>query len=245
MARTIRRHLALTVAISAVLAAGAAVALGATGTGHKTRSHARHARLGTSSARRQGGLLGAAATYLGTERRQLREQLASGKTLAQIAAATPGKSEAGLVAAIVAAVKAKVQGATPADLETRVKALVNRSPGTELRRHARLGAARHGALRAAALSYLGLTRHQLREQLRSGKTLAEIADGTPGKSAAGLAEALTKALDARLSAATRADRLSKQADAARSKAIQARVTKLLDHPPHLGKRFSKTPAPAN
>jgi len=242
MGRTIRRHLALTVAISAVLAAGAAVALGATGTGHKARSHARHARLGTGLTRRQGGLFGAASTYLGVPRPQLREQLASGKTLAQVANATPGKSEAGLVAAILAAVKAKLPTA-PSDLETRVKALVNRSPGTELKRHARLSGARHGALRAAALAYLGITRHQLREQLRSGKTLAQVADATPGKSAAGLNEALANVVNARVDAAARAHRLGKQAEAERAKAIQARIAKLLAHQPHQGKRFSKTAAP--
>ena len=226
-------------ALSAVLAAGAAVALGATTAGHKQRTHARHARLGSSSARRQGGVFQSAASYLGLTPSQLKEQLRSGKTLAEIAAAKPGSSEAGLVAAIVAAVKAKLPGATPSDLETRVKALVNRSPGTELRRHARLGAARHGALRAAALSYLGLTRHELREQLRAGKTLAQIADAIPGKSAAGLAEALTNAVTARLNGAKSAHKLSKKAEAARTAAIKTRITSLLNHTPHLGKRFSK------
>src|SRR5690242_5899958 len=107
MGRTLRRHLALTVALVAVLAAGTAVALGATTTGHK-RPHARHTRTSSSSARRHGGVFESATAYLGLTRRQVSEQLRSGKTLAEIAAATPGKSEAGLVAAIVTAVKAKL-----------------------------------------------------------------------------------------------------------------------------------------
>src|SRR5215471_16716040 len=46
-----------------------------------------------------------------------------------------------------------------------------------------------GELEAAA-SYLGITTQQLLTDLRSGKTLAQIADGTSGKSAAGLVQAL-------------------------------------------------------
>jgi hypothetical protein len=244
MGRTLRRNLALTVALAAVLVAGTAVALGASTTGHKHAPHARHTRLSSSSGRRSGGLFQAAATYLGVPRTQLREDLRQGKTLAQIAAATPGKSEAGLVAAIVAAAKAKL-GSSPADLETRVKALVNRSPGTELTRHARLAGARHGALRAAALSYLGLTRHQLREQLKSGKSLAQIADATPGKSATGLTETLTKLITAKVDAAQAGHKLSKQAQAARIAAVRSRIARLVDHTPNVGKHFGKTKTPAS
>jgi hypothetical protein len=45
----------------------------------------------------------AAAAYLSTTPAVLERELAAGKTLAQLAAATPAKSEAGLVAALVAA----------------------------------------------------------------------------------------------------------------------------------------------
>src|SRR6185312_15130155 len=48
-------------------------------------------------------------------------------------------------------------------------------------------AAEHGRgdLKAAA-GYLGLTVAQLRADLKAGKTLAQVADATPGKSADGL-----------------------------------------------------------
>lgn len=188
-------------------------------------------------ARRHGGLRQAAAAYLGLAPRQLTEELASGKTLAQIANATPGKSEAGLLAAMVAAVKAKLPSPPP-DLEARIKAIVNRSPGTELNRHARLGSARHGALRAAALAYLGLTRHELIEQLRTGKTLAQVADSTPGKSAAGLTEALMKVVTAKVNAAVAAHHLNKEDEAARLTVIRGRITRLMDHTPRVGRHYA-------
>jgi hypothetical protein len=56
---------------------------------------------------------------------------------------------------------------------------------------ARSGYAQRSELGAAA-GYLGVTRAALRKELRSGRTLAQIADTTSGKSAAGLVEALVQ-----------------------------------------------------
>jgi hypothetical protein len=50
----------------------------------------------------------AAAGYLGSTPTQLRTQLRAGESLAQIARATPGKSKAGLVAALVAAKQKRI-----------------------------------------------------------------------------------------------------------------------------------------
>jgi hypothetical protein len=62
-----------------------------------------------------------------------------------------------------------------------------------------MGFARVDPLSTAA-SYLGLTEAQLRAQLQSGKSLADIAKATPGKTVAGVEDALvaaaTKAIDA-------------------------------------------------
>jgi hypothetical protein len=129
--------------------------------------------------------LAAAATYLGTTADALRTQLESGNTLAQIAAATSGKSAAGLIAALVADAKATLGANAPSDLTQRITDMVNRvhdmhGPGDH---------GRPGGLDAAA-TYLGTTVDALRTQLRSGKTLAQIADATSGKSAQGLIDAL-------------------------------------------------------
>ena len=85
-----------------------------------------------------GGGLSAAATYLGLSRTELFQQLQSGKTLAQIANATSGKSAAGLIDAMVAAVRSQVGAAVKAgmltqatadritaDLSARISAMVN------------------------------------------------------------------------------------------------------------------------
>ena len=148
--------------------------------------------------------LDAAATYLGTTTANLLTQLQAGKTLAQIASATSGKSTAGLIAALVAAEKTEIADAVKANKLTQVQAdaitanlqqrftdLVNGvhtdhgfgGPGGP---H---GFGDHGPLDAVA-TYLGISESALMTQLQAGKTLAQIANATSGKSAAGLIAAL-------------------------------------------------------
>ena len=79
----------------------------------------------------------------------------------------------------------------------------------------------------AAASYLGLTEAELRTQLSSGKTLAQIAKDE-GKSVDGLVQALVKDADAKIDAAVASGRLTKdQADKAKSSLEQA-VTDLVN-----------------
>ena len=73
----------------------------------------------------RGGGLSAVSTYLGLSTQQLFTQLQSGKTLAQIANATSGKSAAGLIAALVADAKQRFGANVPSDLEQRITDLVN------------------------------------------------------------------------------------------------------------------------
>jgi hypothetical protein len=61
-----------------------------------------------------GDQLSVAATYLGTTTDDLRTKMQAGQTLAQIAAATSGKSRDGLVAALTADAKAKIAAAQTA-----------------------------------------------------------------------------------------------------------------------------------
>jgi hypothetical protein len=73
---------------------------------------------------------------------------------------------------------------------------------TPKHRHAHRGAYRAGARQlAAAASYLGISPAQLSSELSAHKTLAQVADATSGKSAAGLSAALVAARKARLGAA--------------------------------------------
>lgn len=83
--------------------------------------------------------LAAAASYLGIKRAELQKELHSGRTLSQVAAATPGHTSAGLIDALVAARRSKLaaelsagtitatqEQATLKTLRSRVTAAVNR-----------------------------------------------------------------------------------------------------------------------
>ena len=69
-----------------------------------------------------GDLFSAAATYLGTTTADLRTKMEAGQTLAQIAAATSGKSRDGLVAALTADAKAKIAAAQTSGTITATQA---------------------------------------------------------------------------------------------------------------------------
>jgi len=185
-----------------VLAGIAALALGGSAIAAKSHSHATRAAVGAAPGGRHGhghrDDLDAAASYLGESASDILTALQGGKTLASIADATSGKSAAGLVAALVAHEKQELAAAVAAGrltqaqsdkvaamLQQRFQDFVNGTLPRDLPRHER----DRGGLDAAA-SYLGVTADALATQLRSGKTLAQIANATNGKSAAGLVDAL-------------------------------------------------------
>jgi hypothetical protein len=85
-----------------------------------------------------------------------------------------------------------------------------------------------GADLAAAATYLGLSQNDLQTDLQSGKTLAQVANATSGKSAAGLIDALVAAEQTKLAAAVSAGTLTQtQADQI-TKTLQAAVTSLVN-----------------
>lgn len=143
---------------------------------------------GPNQATHAPGLFGSAAAYLGTTPASLFMQLRSGKTLAQIADGTAGKSASGLIAALVADAKQHLGSNAPSDLEQRITDFVN---GKVPVRPGRIG---FGRARFPGLdvvtSYLGISTPDLLARLRAGKTLAQIANETSGKSASGLIAAL-------------------------------------------------------
>jgi hypothetical protein len=155
-----------------------------------------------------GDELDAASSYLGTTAASLLTQLQAGKTLAQVATATNGKSTAGLIAALVAAEKTEIAAAVTSGKLTQAQAdqitptltqrftdLVNGGhpeggPGGFGHGH---GPGGGGDDLAAAATYLGSTTANLLTQLQAGKTLAQVAAATSGKSTAGLVAALVAA----------------------------------------------------
>jgi len=172
----------------------------------------------------------AIASYLGLTPAELRAQLRSGKTLAQIALAQ-GKTVAGLEDAIYADVQAHLDGAVAngrlngtqeqamlAQLKAHLDDIVNHAfPGPGM-----LGQKRPAFGRAVA-SYLGLTGAELRTQLRAGKSLAQIAT-VQGKSVDGLKAAILAAVKTKLDRAVTNDRLT----AAQEKTILDRLAAHLD-----------------
>ena len=88
-------------------------------------------RAGRKAGRAKSGLLQTAATYLGLERRVLANRLRASASLAEIAAAQ-GKPRAGLKAALLAAVQAKLDRNTRltaeqlARLDARIEQLLDR-----------------------------------------------------------------------------------------------------------------------
>jgi hypothetical protein len=205
--RALKRRLALAVGIAALAAGGAVAAMAATsGTTHRAHSARTGGQLG-------GRDLPAAAAYLGIGPQQLESELSSGKSLAQIADSTAGKSESGLVSAIVAARRASLAAAS-AKLPKRVQSEVKRVHGSHLA--------------SAVRGYLGLTGIQIREQLRAGKTLAQIADSIPGKSSAGLIAAIVAARQQQLAATVAAHKLTQAQASHRSATLTKRVTRLVN-----------------
>jgi hypothetical protein len=194
------------VAVGLLALAGGGTALAGKG---KTTAPTKNVLAASRGGHGPGDELDAAAAYLGTTTTSLMTQLQAGKTLAQIAAATNGKSTSGLVAALVAAEKTELAAAVTAGELTQAQAdqvsamltqrftdFVNgtRPPG---------GPPGHGFGHgpgggggddlAAAATYLGTTSANLMTQLEAGKTLAQVAAATSGKSTAGLVAALVAA----------------------------------------------------
>jgi hypothetical protein len=210
-----KRRFAVIGVLLALLAGGAAVALGATGAGSPRPAGQVTPARSAKRAVRHASILSAAAGYLGIPTSQLRQELGSGRSLAQIADATSGRSASGLVAALLASRRTQ--------LAAHVATLVDRPGGAR-------GAARsgHRSARAAALAYLGLSRQQLGNRLRAGSSLAQIADAIPGKSSAGLIDAVVSEASKRLEGAVAGSHLKKGDAAARLARIRERVSALVE-----------------
>jgi hypothetical protein len=239
MTRSSKQTLAARAAVVVVLAGGAVAAVTATGQGP---SYAPAAALHRAQLPARPGLA-PAAVYLGMTVAQLERELESGKTLAQVADARSGKSATGLIQTLVAERRQKLAGAA-ASLDKRVTAAVNRigGPGSQVRsgspenRAARRPAWRRlfaapTRLGFVAASYLGLPAAELQGDLRSGKTLAEVANTTSGKTEAGLIQALVAARQTRLAKAVAAGNLPQAKASAIDARLTRRMTKLVNASP--------------
>jgi len=196
---------------------------------------------------RGGDDLAAAATYLGVTQADLLTSLQSGKTLAQVAGATSGKSVAGLIDALVAAEKTELAAAVTAGRLTQAQsdqiaagltAHVTAEVNGTLPSHGPggpggpgFGHGPGGDELTAAATYLGVTETALTTQLQAGKTLAQVADATSGKSAAGLIDALVAAEKTELAAAVTAGTITQAQSDQIATTLKARFTALANGTP--------------
>ena len=209
------------------LVAAIAASVLVVGAGAAFAGSAIHAR----AAAGRGVIATAISNDLGISRQQLRADLAAGQTLAQIAAAN-GQSVSGLEQAILTGAQARLDQAVSSGLissqteqallarvSARVGTLVNVThPAAKLVVGIRL---RVGVVRVAA-QYLGLTPQQLRSEIRSGSTLAQVTAAS-GKTASGLEQAVQTAVTTRLDRAVAAGRLTSQREQSLLTKLQARL----------------------
>jgi len=233
--RSVKQKVMAAAAVAALLAGASLAAVSATGQSSPKRHAGAHSGRGAHGGRARD--LAAAATYLGISQAQLAGALSSGKTLAQVADATSGKSAAGLTQTLLAIHRARLAAAV-AKLPQRVAAEVNRAGGPGAASH-RVGGLRAGAARLAVLfaapagpgavaaGYLGVAPAGLQARLRAGETLAQVADATAGKSTAGLIDALVASRRAKLARATAAGRLSTARQAKRASKLHRRMSALV------------------
>jgi hypothetical protein len=183
-----------TAIVATALAVGGGGALAA---GHNGGSAKSSASSKTAKSDSHLGPLSAAATYLGLTTDALRAQLATGKSLAEVATAQ-GKSVSGLEDALYANLNADLDadvtaGRLTSDRETQILAKAKTQIAAQVTRKGLAGGpGAHGApngLQHAAAQYLGLTDAQLETQLQAGKSLAAVATAQ-GKTVAGLKAAL-------------------------------------------------------
>jgi hypothetical protein len=170
----------------------------------------------------KGSYFTAAATFIGISETQLRTELGTDKSLADVAIAH-GKTRNDLIAALVAAQQQNI--ATLVD-HKGIGARPNpgrgfgRGPGGKLT----------GEPEAAAAAYLGTTTADLEAKLQAGQTLAQVANATPGHDRAGLIAALVKDAKAKITAAQTAGTITATQAADLTNALQDRMTRLVDSP---------------
>src|SRR5205809_2214733 len=126
----------------------------------------------------KGSLFTAAATYIGITEAQLRTELGTDKSLADVAVAH-GKTRDGLIQALTAAQQQSI-----AALVDQKGVRPRPNPGPPFGRG--LGGPFASDPLAAASTYLGIPRTDIETKLRADQTLAQIANATSGKSRDGL-----------------------------------------------------------
>ena len=180
----------------------------------------------------KGSFLTAAATYIGITEAELRAELGTDKSLADVAVAH-GKTRDGLIAALAAARQQEI--ATLVD-QKGIGARPN-PPGAPGLGRGPGGRDLIGDPFDAAVTYLGTTEADLHAKLRAGQTLAQIANATPGKNRDGLVNAIVTDATAKIDAAQTAGRITADQATQLKANLSTRIAQLVDtNGPVPGKR---------
>ncbi len=175
----------------------------------------------------KGSYFTAAATYIGITEAQLRTELGTDKSLADVAIAH-GKTRDGLIAALTAAQQQNI--ATLVDqkgIGARPNPANGYGPGPGFGRGP--GDRVTGDSLAAAAAYLGTTTADLQTKMRAGQTLAQIANATAGKSRDGLVSALVADATAKIDAAQKAGTITADQATQLKANLSTRLAQLVDN----------------
>jgi hypothetical protein len=174
----------------------------------------------------KGSYFTAAATYIGITEAQLRTELGTDKSLADVAVAH-GKTRDGLIAALTAAQQQDI--ATLVDqkgIGARPNPANGFGPGPGFGRGP--GDRVTGDSLAAAATYLGTTEADLQTKIRAGQTLAQIANATAGKSRDGLVNALVADATTTIDAAQKAGTITADQATQLKTNLSTRLAQLVD-----------------
>ena len=183
----------------------------------------------------KGSYVTAAATYIGITEAQLRTELGTDKSLADVAIAH-GKTRDGLIAALVAAQQQNI--ATLVDqkgIGARPNPANGYGPGPGFGRGPG-GKNVTGDSEAAAVAYLGTTAADLETKTNAGQTLAQIANATAGKSRDGLLNALVADATAKIDAAQKAGTITADQATQLKANLSTRLAQLVDNADVPGRR---------
>jgi hypothetical protein len=167
-------------------------------------------------------LLNAAAAYIGISAADLKTQLQSGKSLADIAVAN-GKTRDGLIAALVAAEQQEISTLVDQKGTAFPGGHGNGGPG----RGAPGGFRVEGDPLAAAATFLGTTTADLRTKMESGQTLAQIATAA-GKTRDALIQALVNDAKTKIEAAKSAGTITADQATKLEANLADMITRLVD-----------------
>jgi lambda repressor-like predicted transcriptional regulator len=167
-------------------------------------------------------LMAAAAAYIGISAADLKTQLASGTSLADIAVAN-GKTRDGLIAALVAAEQQALgtfvdQKGFPSAGRPGVDHMGGRGP---------FGLGAQGDPLATAATFLGTTTADLRTKMESGQSLAQVATAA-GKTRDALVQALVADATTKIEAAKTAGTITADQATKLETGLADRLGKLVD-----------------